>query len=356
MSQLGVSDGLVQGVLQGSLDPAARASELGVDPGRGSRISAAAMAGVDFLAAPPVSSVASEAFVGAGHVSHETVDHVVNVPLVQAKEVAEQVHVPLTVQAQPIVNQQAVVAESGPAVSCGSYGAFRTDGSTCPSSDVPELLSDSHTPGENVTPRPSSGITTPSCLFSPSRAEAACKAEVFLLNGDDLALQLLSGDVVTPSQLDDAKAEQAMQAQLVDLRAEFKAELQTRAAEVGDLSRQVLDLRQQLQRHDLARAQSFKRLSCEFHSETALHGETIDRLTQRCVRVSAQISGLKTTVDAHCVALTELQERATEPEGSVGGLAEVNADLADIREQLGLPTRTGALPQEPNFGCYPAFL
>ncbi len=66
------SDGLVQGVLPGSLDQAARASELGAEPGRGSRMSAAHMAGVDSLGAPPVSSAAPEAFVDAGRVSRHS--------------------------------------------------------------------------------------------------------------------------------------------------------------------------------------------------------------------------------------------------------------------------------------------
>ncbi len=44
------SEGLVQGVLLGSLDEAARASELGADPDCGSRMSAGA---VDMAAGPP---------------------------------------------------------------------------------------------------------------------------------------------------------------------------------------------------------------------------------------------------------------------------------------------------------------
>ncbi len=66
------SEGLVQDVLQGSLDQAARASELGAEPGRGSRMSAAHMTGIDSLAAPPVSSAAPEAFVDAGRVSRHS--------------------------------------------------------------------------------------------------------------------------------------------------------------------------------------------------------------------------------------------------------------------------------------------
>ena len=68
------SEGLVQGVLQGSLDQAVRASELGAEPGRDSRMSAADMAGIDSLAAPPVSSAAPEAFVDSGHVSRHSAE------------------------------------------------------------------------------------------------------------------------------------------------------------------------------------------------------------------------------------------------------------------------------------------
>ncbi len=60
------SEGLVQSVLEGSLDQAVRVSEIDADPGHGTQMSAAVMAGVDSLAAPPVSPAASEAFVDAG--------------------------------------------------------------------------------------------------------------------------------------------------------------------------------------------------------------------------------------------------------------------------------------------------
>ena len=68
-----LSEGLAQDVLQGSRDQAARASELGGEPGCGFRMSAADMANVDSPAAPLASSAAAEAFVDAGRVSCHSV-------------------------------------------------------------------------------------------------------------------------------------------------------------------------------------------------------------------------------------------------------------------------------------------
>ncbi len=63
----------MQAVLQGSLDESARASELGAEPARGSRMLAADIAGVDFLAAPSVLSAAPEASGDDGHESRHFV-------------------------------------------------------------------------------------------------------------------------------------------------------------------------------------------------------------------------------------------------------------------------------------------
>ncbi len=66
------SEGLVQSVLQGCFDETTRASELSAEPGRGSRVSAPDMTGVDSLAAPPVPSAVPEASVDAGRMSRHS--------------------------------------------------------------------------------------------------------------------------------------------------------------------------------------------------------------------------------------------------------------------------------------------
>ena len=63
------SEEIVQAALQGSLDEATRASELGTEPGRSSRMSIADMADVDSLAAPPMSSAVPEVLADGGHMS-----------------------------------------------------------------------------------------------------------------------------------------------------------------------------------------------------------------------------------------------------------------------------------------------
>ncbi len=71
-STVQLSEGFAQDILQGPPDEAARASELGVEPGRGSQMSVAVLAGVDSLDALPVSLAAPEAFVHADCVSRHS--------------------------------------------------------------------------------------------------------------------------------------------------------------------------------------------------------------------------------------------------------------------------------------------
>lgn len=141
--------------------------------------------------------------------------------------------------------------------------------------------------------------------------------------------------IQTPHPFDKAYGfMRSMQAELGELRAALQAEQEQRTKEVGELRREVADLRKALDREAAAYNQAYERVHCALISETHLRGKSIEKVrgeVNEAIRQGAEVENLKAQQATQFGKLaTELKAEKRERQTGLANLdVRLGAELAE---------------------------